>query len=112
MATYDLELRLPTNTSDLEFHQTTGAPNFGIAINTGKFGVLRGTMGRQYEWLDLGGNDGTSHAPYVLATDMFRANPRTAAPLLNQTLPGSLAVSPNFGNCSCLPDGSTTTTGL
>jgi hypothetical protein len=89
---------LPTNTSDLEFHQTTGAPNFGIAINAGKWGVLRGTMGRQYEWLDLGGNDGTSHAPYVLATDVFRSNPRTVAPVLNQTLPGSLAVSPNFGD--------------
>src|SRR5262245_23611969 len=50
---------LPTNTSDLEFHQVTGAPNFGIAVNAGKWGVFRGTAGRQYEWLDLGGNDGT-----------------------------------------------------
>ena len=28
---------------------------------------------RGYEWLDLGGGDGTSHAPNVLATDIFRA---------------------------------------
>src|SRR5262245_20886718 len=89
---------LPTNTSDLEFHQNTMAPNFGVAVNAGTWGVFRGTAGRQYEWLDLGGNDGTTHFPYVLATDTLRANPRTAAPTLNQSLPGSLAVSPNFGD--------------
>ena len=31
------------------------------------WGVIRGTAGRYYEWLDLGGGDGTSHPPYVVA---------------------------------------------
>jgi hypothetical protein len=87
----------PTNIDDLEFHQWVTMPNFGIAYNAGdKWGVFRGTMGRGYEWLDLGGGDGTSHPPYVLATDVFRANPRTS-PTLNQTLPGSFSVGLNYG---------------
>jgi hypothetical protein len=87
---------VPTNTDDLEFHQWVTMPNFGIAYNADKWGVFRGTMGRGYEWLDLGGGDGTSHAPYVLATDIFRANPRTS-PTLNQTLPGGFPLGLNFG---------------
>ena len=49
----------PTNTDDLEFHQWVTMPNFGIAYNADRWGVFRGTMGRGYEWLDLGGGDGT-----------------------------------------------------
>ena len=66
---------VPTNTSDEEFHQWVTMPNFGIAYNAEHWGVFRATANRGYEWLDLGGGDGTSHAPYVLATDVFRANP-------------------------------------
>jgi hypothetical protein len=86
----------PTNVSDLEFHQWVSMPNFGIAYNADRWGVFRGTMGRGYEWLDLGGGDGTSHPPYVLATDVFRANPRNS-PTLNQTLPGGFPLGLNFG---------------
>jgi hypothetical protein len=87
----------PTNIDDLEFHQWVTMPNFGIAYNAGdKWGVFRGTMGRGYEWLDLGGGDGTSHAPYVLATDIARANPRTS-PTLNQILPGGFPLGLNYG---------------
>jgi hypothetical protein len=87
----------PTNIDDLEFHQWVTMPNFGIAYNAGdKWGVFRGTMGRGYEWLDLGGGDGTSHAPYVLATDIVRANPRNSG-TLNQTLPGGFPLGLNFG---------------
>ncbi len=71
-------------------------PNFGIAYNADKWGVFRGTANRGYEWLDLGGGDGTSHAPYVLATDIARANPRTS-PTLNQFLPGGFPIGLNFG---------------
>jgi carboxypeptidase family protein len=87
----------PTNIDDLEFHQWVTMPNFGIAYNAGdKWGVFRGTMARSYEWLDLGGGDGTSHAPYVLATDIARANPRTS-PTLNQFLPGGFPLGLNYG---------------
>ncbi len=71
-------------------------PNFGIAYNAEKIGVFRGTANRGYEWLDLGGGDGTSHAPYVLATDVLRANPRTSS-TLNQFLPGGYPIGLNFG---------------
>jgi hypothetical protein len=87
---------VPTNVSDEEFHQWVTMPNFGIAFNAGKFGVFRGTANRGYEWLDLGGGDGTSHAPYVLATDIARANPRTST-TLNQALPGGFPLGLNFG---------------
>jgi hypothetical protein len=87
----------PTVTADKEFSQTTFAPNAGVAWNTGRWGVIRGTAGRYYEWLDLGGGDGTSHAPYVVATDIARASPRTAAPSLNQILPGAFPLGVNFG---------------
>ena len=50
-------------------------PNVGIAWDAGKYGVFRATAIRSYEWLDLGGGDGTSHAPYVLTTDTFRVEP-------------------------------------
>ena len=81
----------PTVTADKEFSQTTFAPNAGVAWNTGRWGVIRGTAGRYYEWLDLGGGDGTSHPPYVVATDIARASPRTVAPVLNQVLPGRIS---------------------
>jgi len=87
----------PTVTSDQEFGQTTVAPNFGIAYDAQRFGVFRGTAGRYYEWLDLGGGDGTSHNPYVATTDVLRANPRTGAPVLNQSLPGAFALGVNYG---------------
>jgi hypothetical protein len=87
---------VPTNVSDEEFHQWVTMPNFGIAYNADKWGVFRGTANRGYEWLDLGGGDGTSHAPYVLATDISRANPRTS-PTLNQFLPGGFPIGLNFG---------------
>ena len=87
---------VPTNTSDEEFHQWVTMPNFGIAYNADKWGVFRGTANRGYEWLDLGGGDGTSHQPYVLATDIARANPRTSA-TLNQVLPGGFPIGLNFG---------------
>ncbi len=87
---------VPTNISDEEFHQWVTMPNFGIAYNADKWGVFRGTANRGYEWLDLGGGDGTSHAPYVLATDIARANPRTS-PTLNQFLPGGFPIGLNFG---------------
>jgi hypothetical protein len=93
---------LPTNTADREFHQVTYMPNFGISIDSGRFGVFRGTAQRSYEWLDLGGGDGTSHAPNVLATDIFRASPRTN-PTLNQSLPGGFPLGVAFGD---LKDGS------
>jgi len=87
---------VPTNTSDEEFHQWVTMPNFGIALNTERFGVFRGTANRGYEWLDLGGGDGTSHAPYVLATDTAQANPRNSGSL-NQFLPGGFPLGLNFG---------------
>ena len=87
---------VPTNISDEEFHQWVTMPNFGIAYNADRWGVFRGTANRGYEWLDLGGGDGTSHAPYVLATDIARANPRTS-PTLNQLLPGGFPIGLNFG---------------
>ena len=59
--------------NDREFHQNVAMPNFGISLDAGRWGVFRGTAQRSYEWLDLGGGDGTSHAPNVLATDIFRA---------------------------------------
>jgi carboxypeptidase family protein len=88
---------LPTNTADQEFHQNTWMPNFGISFDAGSWGIFRGTAQRSYEWLDLGGGDGTSHAPNVLATDIFRANPRTN-PTLNQALPGGFPLGVNFGD--------------
>ena len=87
----------PTETADKEFDQTTFAPNAGVAWDVGRIGVIRGTAGRYYEWLDLGGGDGTSHPPYVVATDVMRANPRTVAPTLNQTLPGAFPLGVNYG---------------
>jgi hypothetical protein len=87
----------PTETDDKEFDQATFAPNTGIAWDLGRFGVVRGTAGRYYEWLDLGGGDGTSHPPYVVATDVLRANPRTEAPNLNQSLPGAFPLGVNYG---------------
>ena len=93
-----LPTNFPTNTADKEFHQTVGMPNVGIAWEAGKVGVFRATALRSYEWLDLGGGDGTSHAPYVLTTDTFRANPRTVAPVLNETLPGQFALGVNYGD--------------
>jgi hypothetical protein len=87
---------VPTNIADEEFHQWVTMPNFGIALNTERFGVFRGTANRGYEWLDLGGGDGTSHAPYVLATDIAQANPRNSGSL-NQVLPGGFPLGLNFG---------------
>jgi hypothetical protein len=97
-----LPAALPTNTADREFHQIVYMPNFGISIDTGRAGVFRGTAQRSYEWLDLGGGDGTSHAPNVLATDIFRASPRDNASL-NQSLPGGFPLGVAFGD---LKDGS------
>src|SRR5580765_7086216 len=87
---------VPTNVADEEFHQWVTMPNFGIAYNAENWGVFRATANRGYEWLDLGGGDGTSHAPYVLATDVSRANPRTSD-TLNQSLPGGFPLGLNFG---------------
>ena len=93
-----LPAALPTNTSDREFHQTVFMPNFGFAYDAGHLGVFRGTAGRFYEWLDLGGNDGTSHAPYVISTDVARANPRANAPLLNDLLLGGAPLGVAYGD--------------
>jgi len=93
---------LPTNTADREFHQNVAMPNFGLSFDAGRYGVFRGTAQRSYEWLDLGGGDGTSHPPNVLATDIFRASPRTS-PTLNQSLPGGFPLGVNFGD---MKDGS------
>ncbi len=60
--------------------------------------MFRATANRSYEWLDLGGGDGTSHAPYVLTRDVLRANPRTIAPTLNETLPGQFALGVAYGD--------------
>lgn len=87
----------PTKTSDKEFDQTTFAPNAGVAYDAGRWGVFRATAGRYYEWLDLGGGDGTSHFPYVVATDVLRASPRTLAPVLNQQLLGAFPIGVNYG---------------
>ena len=93
---------LPTNPADREFHQNVAMPNFGLSFDSGRWGVFRGTAQRSYEWLDLGGGDGTSHAPNVLATDVFRASPRTN-PTLNQSLPGGFPLGVAFGD---MKDGS------
>jgi len=93
---------LPTNTADREFHQNVAMPNFGISLDAGRYGVFRGTAQRSYEWLDLGGGDGTSHAPNVLATDIFRASPRDFGSL-NQVLPGGFPLGTAFGD---MKDGS------
>jgi hypothetical protein len=93
-----LPANFPTNTADLEFHQIVGMPNLGIAWDAGTYGVFRATANRSYEWLDLGGGDGTSHAPYVLTTDIVRANPRTLAPTLNEPLPGQFALGVAYGD--------------
>ena len=87
----------PTKTADKEFDQTTFAPNAGIAYDAGRRGVFRATAGRYYEWLDLGGGDGTAHFPYVVATDVLRASPRTLAPTLNQQLLGAFPIGVNYG---------------
>jgi hypothetical protein len=97
-----LPAALPTNPADREFHQNVAMPNFGISFNADKWGVFRGTAQRSYEWLDLGGGDGTSHAPNVLATDVYRASPRNS-PTLNQVLPGGFPVGTAFGD---MKDGS------
>jgi hypothetical protein len=97
-----LPAALPTNTNDREFHQNVVMPNFGISVDAGAWGVFRGTAQRSYEWLDLGGGDGTSHAPNVLATDVYRALPRTN-PTLNQVLPGGFPLGVAFGD---MKDGS------
>ena len=86
--------RRPTSPNE-EFHQWAMMPNFGIAYDTPSWGVFRATANRGYEFLDLGGGDGTSHAPYVLATDVFRANPRTSA-TLNQSAAGRLSARAEF----------------
>ena len=44
-----LPAALPTNTADREFHQVVKMPNFGISIDAGQLGVLRGTAQRGYE---------------------------------------------------------------
>lgn len=93
-----LPAALATNTADREFHQTVFMPNFGVAYDTGRWGVLRGTAGRFYEWLDLGGNDGTSHAPYVISTDVARSTPRTNAPALNEILAGGAPLGVAYGD--------------
>ncbi|HXI29029.1 MAG TPA: hypothetical protein VNG89_11410, partial [Vicinamibacterales bacterium] len=93
---------LPTNTSDREFHQNVWMPNFGISLDAGRYGVFRGTAQRSYEWLDLGGGDGTSHPPNVLATDIFRSSPRNSG-TLNQSLPGGFPLGTAFGD---MKDGS------
>ena len=93
---------LPTNTADREFHQNVAMPNFGVSLDAGRWGVFRGTAQRSYEWLDLGGGDGTSHPPNVLATDIYRASPRTS-PTLNQVLPGGFPLGTAFGD---MKDGS------
>jgi carboxypeptidase family protein len=92
-----LPASLPTNTADREFRQIVKMPNFGISFDAGAIGVFRGTAQRGYEWLDLGGGDGTSHAPNVLATDIFRASPRNFGSL-NQPLSGGFPVGVNFGD--------------
>ena len=97
-----LPANFPTNTADREFHQNVWMPNFGISFDAGHLGVFRGTAQRSYEWLDLGGGDGTSHAPNSLATDIFRANPRTFGSL-NQALAGAFPLGVNFGD---MTDGS------
>ena len=97
-----LPAALPTNPADQEFHQVVKMPNFGISFDAGRLGVFRGTAQRGYEWLDLGGGDGTSHAPYVLATDVYRASPRTSQ-TLNQVLPGGFPIGTAFGD---MKDGS------
>jgi hypothetical protein len=88
---------LPTTTEDLEFDQTSKQGNFGIAWDASRFGVFRATAGRYYEWVDLGGGDGTTHPPYVVSTDIVRANPRTVAPVLNQVVQGAYPVGVNYG---------------
>jgi hypothetical protein len=97
-----LPAALPTNTADREFHQNVYMPNFGISLDAGRFGVFRGTAQRSYEWLDLGGGDGTSHAPNVLATDIVRASPRDSGSL-NQALSGGFPLGTAFGD---MKDGS------
>jgi hypothetical protein len=93
-----LPVGFPTKTADLEFSQNPLAWNVGGAYDTGKWGVFRGTAGKYFEWLDLGGGDGTTHAPYVVATDVLRASPRTLAPMLNQTIEGPFPVGVNYGD--------------
>ena len=87
---------LPTNTADEEFHQIVACRTSALRSRPADGACFGHGASRSYEWLDLGGGDGTSHAPYVLATDMFRANPRTSA-TLNQTLPGGFPLGLNFG---------------
>jgi hypothetical protein len=97
-----LPAALPTNPADREFHQNVSMPNFGISFNADKWGVFRGTAQRSYEWLDLGGGDGTSHAPNVLATDAYQATPRNS-PTLNQFVSGGFPLGTAFGD---MKDGS------
>src|SRR5262249_30326105 len=92
-----LPRNFPTNIADREFHQNVYMPNFGISVDAGRYGVFRGTAQRSYEWLDLGGGDGTSHPPNVLTTDIFRANPRNSGSL-NQPLTGAFSYGVNFGD--------------
>lgn len=92
-----LPVGFPTDTADKEFDQTTIAPNFGIAWDLGRAGVVRGTAGRYYEWLDLGGGDGSTHFPYVVATDIARASPRSLGPTLNQTIQGPFPLGVDYG---------------
>jgi len=97
-----LPAALATNPADREFHQIVYMPNFGLSFDAGHLGVFRGTAQRSYEWLDLGGGDGTSHAPNVLATDILRASPRDFGSL-NQSLSGGFPLGTAFGD---MKDGS------
>jgi carboxypeptidase family protein len=97
-----LPAALATNPADREFHQIVYMPNFGVSFDAGHLGVFRGTAQRSYEWLDLGGGDGTSHAPNVLATDILRASPRDFGSL-NQSLSGGFPLGTAFGD---MKDGS------
>ena len=87
---------VPTNISDEEFHQWVTMPNFGIAFNGEPGASFAAPPTVATNGSTSGGGDGTSHAPYVLATDVFRADPRTS-PTLNQFLPGGLPLGLNFG---------------
>src|SRR5262249_1867241 len=87
---------LPTTTADREFHQNVWMPNFGISFDAGSYGIFRGTAQRSYEWLDLGGGDGTSHPPNVLATDIYPPSPRPS-PTLNPVPPGGFPLGTALG---------------
>ena len=88
----------PTDTADKEFDQTTFAPNFGVAWNAGRWGVVP-RHGRPLLRVARSRRRRRHVAPAVRGRDRRRARVSRGrvAPLLNQVLPGAFPLGVNYG---------------